>query len=972
QAPGGTITAGGDATLKAAKDGAAANIALGNDGNDFQAVVNADGKNVTIKDDSGGIDLGTIKSSETLNIDSEGGDITQAPGGTITAGGDATLKAAKDGAAANIALGNDGNDFQAVVNADGKNVTIKDDSGGIELGTIKSSEKLSIDSEGGDITQAPGGTISAGGDATLKAAKDGAPANIDLGNDGNDFKAVVNADGKNVTIKDNSGGIDLGTIKSSETLHIDSEGGDITQASGGTITAGGDATLTAAKDGAPANIALGNDGNDFQAVVNADGKNVTIKDDSGGIDLGTIKSSETLNIDSEGGDITQAPGGTITAGGDATLKAAKDGAAANIALGNDGNDFQAVVNADGKNVTIKDDSGGIDLGTIKSSETLHIDSEGGDITQASGGTITAGGDATLTAAKDGAPANIALGNDGNDFQAVVNADGKNVTIKDDSGGIDLGTIKSSETLNIDSEDGDITQASGGTITTGGDATLTAAKDGAPANIALGNDGNDFQAVVNAAGKNIALVDKNGIELGDITASGALAITADSDITQATGAIISASGTSSLTSTGGNVTLFNQNNDFKNTLNIDGGDVAINDVNSINLNNVTTSGNLALLAAGDITQAGDTSITASGASTLASTGGNIALSNSDNTFGGLVSVAAKNITLAAAGDLSIGSATASGNLSTTASKNLNLDNVTVGGNLAATSLHGNVFMTNSVVVAGSNTIEAPDGTISGFITTLVMSIFRPSVTVEIAEPASVSSPASIVADQTTTTVSSPQSVVNAVSTSAVVAPSTSEVASTPAAPVADQGNADGTSRSVTIVSQNGLAQNLDVTSSGGVTTLSIGKNASTSGGSAVPSDGSVLVSGDSSPSSVKSQMTVFVVKKGEAPTESTGLLVEQSNQHISLKTFAAADQSPATSDSGAVIGKVTFKLETKDGQELVLTAVVTEGGMSLLCEKGNLEEATGGHVDILVGTALVEVQKQLNISSTRIRTVIIAY
>ena len=47
-------------------------------------------------------------------------------------------------------------------------------------------------------------------------------------------------------------------------------------------------------------------------------------------------------------------------------------------------------------------------------------------------------------------------------------------------------------------------------------------------------------------------------------------------------------------------------------------------------------------------------------------------------------------------------------------------------------------------------------------------------------------------------------------------------------------------------------------------------------------------------------------------------------------------------------------------------------MSIQCEKGNIEQASVGYVDVLVGTALMEVQKQLDISSTRVRTVVIAF
>ncbi|WP_371325623.1 beta strand repeat-containing protein [Arcobacter sp. L] len=425
---------------------------------------------------------------------------------------------------------------------------------------MTASESLGV-SATDDITQSPSSVITSNGETTLSSTTG------DVTLDGeNDFQGTVNASGANVALNDVNG-IELGTITASESLGV-SATDDITQSPSSVITSNGETTLSSTTG----DVTLDGE-NDFQGTVNASGANVALNDVNG-IELGTITASESLGV-SATDDITQSPSSVITSNGETTLSSTTG----DVTLDGE-NDFQGTVNASGANVALNDVNG-IELGTISASESLGV-SATDDITQSPSSVITSNGETTLSSTTG----DVTLDGE-NDFQGTVNASGANVALNDVNG-IELGTITASESLGVSATD-DITQSPSSVITSNGETTLSSTTG----DVTLDGE-NDFQGTVNASGANVALNDVNGIELGTITASESLGVSATDDITQSPSSVITSNGETTLSSTTGDVTLDGEN-DFQGTVNASGANVALNDVNGIELGTITASESLGVSA-----------------------------------------------------------------------------------------------------------------------------------------------------------------------------------------------------------------------------------------------------------------------------------------------------------------------------------------------------------------------------------------
>ena len=117
-------------------------------------------------------------------------------------------------------------------------------------------------------------------------------------------------------------------------------------------------------------------------------------------------------------------------------------------------------------------------------------------------------------------------------------------------------------------------------------------------------------------------------------------------------MITASGETTLASTSGDITLDGEN-DFQGTVNASGANVALNDVNGIELGDIASTGTLGVTAQDDITQTVDSVITASGETTLASTTGDITFDGANNSFRGIINLDAKNATINSKNRLNLG-------------------------------------------------------------------------------------------------------------------------------------------------------------------------------------------------------------------------------------------------------------------------------------------------------------------------------
>jgi filamentous hemagglutinin family protein len=205
-----------------------------------------------------------------------------------------------------------------------------------------------------------------------------------------------------------------------------------------------------------------------------------------------------------------------------------------------------------------------------------------------------------------------------------------------------------------------------------------------------------------SGGNVQLQNSNGLQLGNMTASGTLSLTADGAITQLGGTTIVAAGTMLATSSGNDITLTNAGNNFDAgngtaTLAVTGGgNVQIIDSNVLQLGNVTAAGTLSVNANGGINQAAGTALLAAGTTLVALNSGNITLNNAGNDFdrgGGAATLTATggNLSLTDTNSLQLGNILSSGTLSLTA-----------GGNITQTPGTG-IFARGTTLAAGGDIV-----------------------------------------------------------------------------------------------------------------------------------------------------------------------------------------------------------------------------------------------------------------------------
>jgi hypothetical protein len=188
--------------------------------------------------------------------------------------------------------------------------------GGVQIGNFDAHGNLNMGAQDGAVIQVPGSTITVQGSTALSARQHGAPADIVLGEAGNDFVGRVSVDGRNVVLADanalalstvlttgsltlqSRGDLNLGSGSVGGTLDARSGNGDITQ--NGPLTVGQAATL----DAGAGRIALAQPGNQWRGGVNARGGQVVIGN-AGAQSLDSLQAPPALpgevNRDGQGG-----------------------------------------------------------------------------------------------------------------------------------------------------------------------------------------------------------------------------------------------------------------------------------------------------------------------------------------------------------------------------------------------------------------------------------------------------------------------------------------------------------------------------------------------------------------------------------------------------------------------------------------------------------------------------------------------
>lgn len=469
---------------------------------------------------------------------------------------------------------------------------------------------LTVTARGGPIIDTPGTSINVHNDTVLEAFGNDITLDAihDFDSDGDDNGSVTILSANNVVLSDVSR-IELNTSNITGNLTVDTNGGgELVQLAGSSLAVGGSATLTAAGN----NIFLDRGPNDF-ATVSATADNVNL-DDVNGIVLGTSIVATDLSVTAGGsGTITQS--GALIVMNQATFTANDD----NIFLFNPANDFLNV-SASGDNVSIRDVNG-IDLGTSSLSGNLTVIAAG-DI--GNSGPVVVTGSSLFFAPGSGS---ITLDDVANQFTGTLNfigqgADLANVTLQNLLA-TNLGTLSLTDNLIVDS---------GGAITQSGalDVGLAAQLTAPGSDITLPNLVNDFNQL-SVTGRDVTIVDLNGIVLDTSDVSGILDVTANGagSITQV-GTLLVA-GNAAFTAIGNDITLIDSDNNFS-SAGFDGNNVAVRDFDNIALDPSTATGNLDVTVGLNITSNGPLDVLGN-ATFTGTNGSSFSIDNSANQLAG---------------------------------------------------------------------------------------------------------------------------------------------------------------------------------------------------------------------------------------------------------------------------------------------------------------------------------------------------
>ena len=513
----------------------------------------------------------------------------------------------------------------------------------------------------------------------------------------------INASGQTVTLLDNdndftqlSVSADVADIKDTNSIVIGSStitgtatsfrvtADDISQVGGSSIINNGVGAITNF-DASVDSITVNEAGNDFNQFTATAADSVTVRDVNSIVfgDLSISGSGATTLSVTAGGNVTQlAVGAGINNNG---ANAITDITATNgfVSLTNAANDFDQVnINAVTASIQDTDDIrlGDISLSGLNSTSLRVVALNGGDITQVSGTTISNNGvNAITNLAADGDSINL----DGatNDFnQLILLAD--NATIVD-ANAIELHALtltgNGGPNLSI-TANGNITQGVATNINNSA-AGAVSLFDAATNDITLDNNTNDFFAIgLNAA--TASVTDMNAISLADSVITGTnettLNVSATGAVTQVAGTSVVNNGVGAITNVdalGQNITLSNTNNDFTTVAVVNGVNVDLEDVNSIDIGASSIAGTLDIVANnnGDITQSGALSVI--GVATLTADGNDIVFDNVSNQFSNVVVNNARNVELVDVDSIILGAATLAGTLDVTA---LSAGNITQNG------------------------------------------------------------------------------------------------------------------------------------------------------------------------------------------------------------------------------------------------------------------------------------------------------
>jgi filamentous hemagglutinin family protein len=599
---------------------------------------------LTVSTSAAALNLGSGTVGGNLSVGTNGGAVTQ--GGALTVTGTTAVTAG----AGNITL-TSGNNLAGTVNLSSSgstqvsngganaltlgtlstaNLTVSTGGGALNLGGGSVSGTLDASSNGGAISQT--GALNVGGIATLDATTSG---NISLTNTSNVWHGL-NLTGNSLDLRSGS---DLEILSLTQPANR-----ALTLSAGGNLILGPAASI----DTGSADLLLASLGGSFTMGGVLAGRNVELQAQTGLVLSQNITATGTLKLSTASGDITQT-GGSLLAGGATTVSAG----ASNITLNQATNHFGGAVSLSGA-ATAVTDSGALTLGTLSTGDltvtsggalklgqgtvngTLNATSNGFAITQTGGLTLT--GATTL----DAGSADITLNDATNDLQGAITATAGAVSLRS-ANNLNLFALTQTPNKGLELEAGGTLILPAGTsnIDTGTEALKL-------------SSGGVFATFGTLKGGDVTLKGQSATLAHDITASGALVVTATGGSINQTGGQISVAGTSSFDAGAQSITLNRPLNDFQGAVTLTGGAAQIVSQNALSLDALhltglqaqaggalllgtgTLSGNLGATANGAITQAAG-GLQVTGTSSLNANGHAITLLDSVNDWTGAVTL-----------------------------------------------------------------------------------------------------------------------------------------------------------------------------------------------------------------------------------------------------------------------------------------------------------------------------------------------